>query len=144
MSKKSEPIFENPTINQPIPIDDTLDLKNALLGVNKEEEFYKVLKEMYKAEGETDIRMKTTIPDALVNKLIRLLFWSKEIAVFDKYDRGYPKITKLVEEIIINNLYTLRVSVKGKGREDMFSTLKNKSNPEEKSRLQRIFGIGNR
>ena len=144
MSKKSEPIFENPTINQPIPIDDTLDLKDALLGVNKEEEFYKVLKEMYKAVGETDIRMKTTIPDALVNKLVRLLFWSEEIAVFDKYDRGYPKITKLVEEIIINNLYTLRVSVKGKGREDMFSTLKNKSNPEEKSRLQRIFGIGNR
>jgi hypothetical protein len=144
MSKKSEPIFENPTINQPIPIDDTLDLKDALLGVNKEEEFYKVLKEMYKAVGETDIRMKTTIPDALVNKLVRLLFWSEEIAVFDKYDRGYPKITKLVEDIIINNLYTLRVSVKGKGREDMFSTLKNKSNPEEKSRLQRIFGIGNR
>lgn len=144
MSKKSEPIFENPTINQPIPIDDTLDLKDALLGVNKEEEFYKVLKEMYKAEGETDIRMKTTIPDALVNKLIRLLFWSKEIAVFDKYNRNYPKITKLVEDIIINNLYTLRVSVKGKGREDMFSTLKNKANPEEKSRLQRIFGIGNR
>lgn len=144
MSKKSEPIFENPTINQPIPIDDTLDLKDALLGVNKEEEFYKVLKEMYKAVGETDIRMKTTIPDALVNKLVRLLFWSEEIAVFDKYDRGYPKITKLVEDIIINNLYTLRVSVKGKGREDMFSTLKNKSNHEEKSRLQRIFGIGNR
>ncbi len=90
MSKKSDEIYEEQSISQPIPIDDTLDLKDALLGVNKEEEFYKVLKEMYKAEGETDIRMKTTIPDALVNKLIRLLFWSKEIAVFDKYDRNYP------------------------------------------------------
>ena len=149
MSKKSKNEEENninnqDSINTEIPIGQGVDLANSILGSNNEDEFYKALKEMYKTTGETDIRTKTTFPDALVNKIIRLIVWSKEAERFDKADRDYPKITSLIDNIIINNLYALRISAKGKGREEFFDSLKAKKSNDEKSKLQRMFGIGNR
>ena len=87
-----------------------VDLANSILGSNNEDEFYKALKEMYKTTGETDIRTKTTFPDALVNKIIRLIVWSKEAERFDKLERDYPKITSLVDDIISVSPVVLYIS----------------------------------
>lgn len=106
------------------------------------DEYYKSLKEMYKTDGETDIRTKTYLNDRIVSAIIRLKVYAEECKQFDKYDNTFPKITDLVNDKLLMNLFALRISIQGKGREQFFKALIHKSEEEKKSRFAGLFGLG--
>lgn len=125
-----------------IPLDKRIDLDQAILGSNTQDEFYLALKEMYKVEGDTDIRTKTILPDSMINKIIKLIYWGEEAKSYDKLNPDYPKITDIINNIIIENLYSLKISAKGKGREQFFAALNAKRKEEGKEGLKGLFGLG--
>jgi hypothetical protein len=99
--------------------DEDLNLDELFKGTTSKEEEFKAVKEFFSINGDTDIRTKTIISSKLVNPIIKLIYFSVEAKKFDKYDE-FEKVSDIVNKIILENLYTLNISVRGKGREQFF------------------------
>ena len=117
-------------------------LKDILKSADDNSEMFILMKEFFKSTGETDIRTKTEIPEKHINKIIRLKYYAEECKRYEISDE-IPKISDLVDKIILENFYTLRISKKGKGREQFFSVIKGFTN-QERSLKTRLFGLGER
>lgn len=119
------------------------DLDNLLKQNDEQSELNKTVKEFFKSEGETDIRTKTILSmkdNPVVQKIIRAIYYARECERFESFEY-LPKITDIVHKVILDNLYTLNISVKGKGREQFFEYANKQTNADEKSGLAKFLGL---
>jgi len=112
------------------------ELDDLLNPVNSESEIYKTVKEFFSSNGDTDIRTKTIIQDLMIPKVIRAIYFARECERFEKYS-NLPKVSDIVKQIILDNYYTLKISVKGKGREQFFKFASGHTTEEKESRFQK-------
>lgn len=116
-----------------------LTLDDLISPSSTEEQIYKVVKEFFSIKGDTDIRTKTVLQRNMVGNVIRAIFYAKECLRFEKYD-NLPKISELVKEVILENLYTLNISINGMGRKQFFSFASDKKVEEKQGVLKKLFG----
>jgi hypothetical protein len=135
----------NPTTST---VDDTqpqfsADVMDNLLGTNTNDDNkykYIVAKEFYNSDNiETDIRAKTDLPNKMVMQIIKLHVFETECARFE-VNKELPKVSEIVNEVILDNYYTLRISVGRAGRDEFFRFLTNGAVKPDADIKRRMFG----
>jgi len=116
------------------------ELDKLIAPSDSESEVYKTVKEFFASIGDTDIRTKTILPDLMITKIIRAIYYANECARFETSDE-VEKVSDIVRKTILDNYYTLKISVKGKGREQFFKFASGHSDNEKESKFKNMFGL---
>ena len=119
--------------------EDDVSLKDLFSSKSDDEEKYKAVKEFFSSSSEnTDLRTKTIIRDNSINLILKLKLLGEESKQFEIKDSEYT-MDKLINDILLENYFTLRISLKGEGRKQFFSVIGGDLKEEKK---RKWFGLG--
>ena len=119
------------------PTDDTLS--KLFAPQTDEAEKYKAIREFFSSNStDTDLRTKTILKDQTLNLILKLKLLGEEAKQFEISESTYT-IDKLINTILLENYFTLRISLKGEGRNQFFSVVGGEFKEEKK---KRFFGLG--
>ena len=118
------------------PNDDTL--AKLFAPQTDEAEKYKAIREFFSSNStDTDLRTKTILKDQTLNLILKLKLLGEEAKQFEISESTYT-IDKLINTILLENYFTLRISLKGEGRNQFFSVVGGEFKEEKK---RRFFGL---
>ncbi len=119
--------------------EDDVSLKDLFSTKSDDEEKYKAVKEFFSSSSNsTDLRTKTILRDNSINLILKLKLLGEECKQFEIPDSVYT-IDKLVNSVLLENYFTLRISLKGEGRKQFFSVIGGDLKEEKKNKW---FGLG--
>lgn len=114
------------------------ELEKVFSASSQNSELFKFAKELY-----DDIRTKTDIPyrNDMLLKIIKLIYYAKECERFEVTE-NIPKLSDIINNIILENYYKLSISVGRKGRIEAFTFLNGTRTTEDKQDgfLKRLLG----
>ncbi len=134
MANEKDKTIEKPNEIPNLDIDESL--KSLFKPNDSNSELFKAVTTFY-----DEIETKTDITNANVQQIIKLVFFGDESKRFELDDK-MPKISSIIDSVILYNYYRLRISVGRKGRNEAFTFFNGSRSNENKDEgfLKRVLG----